>query len=172
MTSIVLTVASLGLPLTLHAYNMCGHYIYEILTMSQFITSVQCNTVQYNTSAMFWSLRKLIIFQFFTVQQERFTLNVYYRAHSGWWCCTGLNYIEGVPNILSLSFILLFFLSIFLAFSGFIDSTAEECDRKQGKRGGVTRSRGTWGPLQSLDTWVARATGHNTPYINLMRKLT
>ena len=32
----------------------------------------------------------------------------------------------------------------FLAFSGFIDSTAEECDRKQGKRGGVTHSKGTW----------------------------
>ena len=31
----------------------------------------------------------------------------------------------------------------FLAFSGFIDRIAEECDRKQGKRGGVTRSKGT-----------------------------
>ena len=34
------------------------------------------------------------------------------------------------------------FFFFFLAFSGFIDSTAEEWDRKQGKRGGVTRSKG------------------------------
>ena len=31
----------------------------------------------------------------------------------------------------------------FLAFSGFIDRIVEECDRKQGKRGGVTCSKGT-----------------------------
>ena len=37
-----------------------------------------------------------------------------------------------------------FFLKDFCwSFSGFIDSTAEDCDRKQGKRGGVTRSKGT-----------------------------
>ena len=35
------------------------------------------------------------------------------------------------------------FFSIFLAFSGFIDRTAGEVDRKQGKRRGVTRSKGT-----------------------------
>ena len=41
----------------------------------------------------------------------------------------------------ALVFTLFFF---FLAFSGFIiDRTAEECDRKQGKRGGATRSKGT-----------------------------
>ena len=36
-----------------------------------------------------------------------------------------------------------FFLSIFLAFLALFDSTAEEIDRKQGKRRGVTRSKGT-----------------------------
>ena len=32
----------------------------------------------------------------------------------------------------------------FWPFSGFIDSADEEFDRKQGKRQGVTRSKGTW----------------------------
>ena len=38
-------------------------------------------------------------------------------------------------------FIYLF--NIFLAFSGFIDRIAVECDRKQGKRGGVTVESGS-----------------------------
>ena len=55
-------------------------------------------------------------------------------------------------------------LNIFLAFSGFIDRTAEECDRKQGKRGGNDTQQGdpgrelNPGPLQNLGTWVARTT--------------
>ena len=50
------------------------------------------------------------------------------------------------------------FFFFFLAFSGFIDSTAEEWDRKQGKRGGVTRSKG----IQARSwTWVCcRASAH------------
>ena len=50
-------------------------------------------------------------------------------------------YHAGLNNVFNL--LILFYLNIFLAFSGFIDSIAEECDRKQGKRGGVTRSKGT-----------------------------
>ena len=55
---------------------------------------------------------------------------------------------------------LMFFFS---NFSGFIiDRTAEECDRKQGKSGGVTHSKGTQAGsrtrVQSLGIWVTRAT--------------
>ena len=50
--------------------------------------------------------------------------------------------LDTVGNCL---FYLFFFFNIFFfwPFSGFIDRIAEECDRKQGKRGGVTRSKGT-----------------------------
>ena len=55
---------------------------------------------------------------------------------------------------------LLIFLKVFFAFSGFIDSTAEECDRKLGGAGGDTQPcrESNPGPLQSLGTWVACAT--------------
>ena len=53
-----------------------------------------------------------------------------------------------------------FFLNILLAFSGFIDSTAEECDRKRGKRGGVTRSKGA--RLRSRTRVCCRASAHGS----------
>ena len=71
-------------------------------------------------------------------------------------------------------FPLISFFFFFLAFSGFIDRIAKECDRKQGKRGGVTRSKGTResspGSLQSLGPWVARATNRAAPLISLTLK--
>ena len=46
----------------------------------------------------------------------------------------------------------------FWPFSGFIDRIAEECDRKEGKRGGVTRGKGTQAGSR---TWVCcRASAH------------
>ena len=53
------------------------------------------------------------------------------------------------------------FLKVFFSLSGFIDSKAEESDRKQGERGGVTRSKGT---LAGSQTQVrCRASAHGTP---------
>ena len=53
--------------------------------------------------------------------------------------------------------------NFFLAFSGFIDRNAEECDRKQGRevsdtQQGDPRRESNPGPLQSPGTWVAHAT--------------
>ena len=53
--------------------------------------------------------------------------------------------------------------TFFLAFPGFIDRNAEECDRKQGREGSDTQQgdpgrESNPGPLQSLGTWVAHAT--------------
>ena len=58
-------------------------------------------------------------------------------------------YLEALPQKVSFRIsspyggVGFYFLIFFLAFSGFIDRIAEECDKKQGKRGGVTRSKGT-----------------------------
>ena len=46
-------------------------------------------------------------------------------------------------------------------FSGFIDSTAEECNRKQSRSDTQQRDTGQElnpGPLQNLGTWVTRTT--------------
>ena len=53
-----------------------------------------------------------------------------------------------------------FFLSISWPFLALFDSTAEELDRKQGKRRGVTRSKGTQAGSR---TWVrCRASAHGS----------
>ena len=49
---------------------------------------------------------------------------------------------ECVTYLPTVGFFLRFFF-FFWPFPGFIDRKAEECDRKQGKRRGVTRSQGT-----------------------------
>ena len=71
-------------------------------------------------------------------------------------------YHAGLNNVFNLLILFFFYLNIFLAFSGFIDSIAEECDRKQGKRRGVTRSKGTRAGSQTRvhcrATWVVHAT--------------
>ena len=105
MTLIVLTVASLGLLATPHTY-MCGHYMYEIPIMSQFITPVQCNTVQYNSSAMNLTLRKLIIFQFLLTLSNRKDLHLMFiiELTVGGGVVLGGIILKGVPNILSFSY--------------------------------------------------------------------
>ena len=70
------------------------------------------------------------------------------------------NIAETSTSAWSLPCILFFF---FLAFFGFIDRTTEECDRKQGKRGGVTRSKGTRARSRTRVRYRASAHGSHAP---------
>ena len=64
---------------------------------------------------------------------------------------------------------LIFYYLFFLAFSGIIiDRIAEECDRKEGNRGGVIRSKGTG--ARSRTRVRCRASAHGSHFTNRAKR--
>ena len=59
-----------------------------------------------------------------------------------WTIYSGEGCYPGLYGVTSVN-LFFFFKYFFWPFSGFIDSADEECDRKEGKRQGVTRSKRT-----------------------------
>lgn len=72
---------------------------YFILFHTHFLHKlpVQSNVTQYSSSATNSTFTKFVIFFVFvdkSVRKEIILLYVYYRGRSGWWCCTGVHYID------------------------------------------------------------------------------